>query len=176
MNYRSGMLQSWNKLCFTGGRLEANISLPGKPDVSGFWPGFWAMGNLARAGYAATSDGMWPYSYYDGCDVGITPNQSSQTDGLSWLPGMRLPACTCQGGDHPSPGRSRSAPEMDVIEASVGALDSSNNGVKVGTVSQSLQIAPYDDLRTPDLGRNNHTHHAPRDVVNLIYRIRYCLQ
>jgi beta-glucanase (GH16 family) len=24
LNYRSGMLQSWNKLCFTGGLLEGN--------------------------------------------------------------------------------------------------------------------------------------------------------
>ncbi len=27
------------------------------------------MGNLGRAGYGATLDGMWPYSY-DTCDVG----------------------------------------------------------------------------------------------------------
>jgi beta-glucanase (GH16 family) len=150
LNYRSGMLQGWNKLCFTGGRLEASISLPGRGDVSGFWPGFWAMGNLGRAGYAATTDGMWPYSYHDECDAGITPNQSS-TDGISFLPGMRLPACTCSGEDHPSPGRSRSAPEIDVIEASVGTLNS-QQGYSVGTVSQSLQLAPYDLWYMPNYG------------------------
>lgn len=149
LNYRSGMLQSWNKLCFTGGRLEASISLPGRGDTSGFWPGFWAMGNLGRAGYAATTDGMWPYSYHDECDVGITPNQSSP-DGISYLPGMRLPACTCDGADHPSPGKSRSAPEIDVIEASVGVFDGKNN---IGTVSQSLQLAPYDIWYMPDYGK-----------------------
>ncbi|KAK4892670.1 suppressor of kre null, partial [Elasticomyces elasticus] len=122
LNYRSGMLQSWNKLCFKGGYLEASISLPGRGDTIGFWPGFWAMGNLGRPGYAATTEGMWPYSYHDKCDAGITNNQSNP-DGLSSLPGMRLPACTCAGEDHPSPGKSRSVPEIDAIEASVGYLD-----------------------------------------------------
>jgi beta-glucanase (GH16 family) len=27
--YRSGMLQSWNKFCFTRGYIEVSISLPG---------------------------------------------------------------------------------------------------------------------------------------------------
>ncbi|KAL5003473.1 beta-glucan synthesis-associated protein-domain-containing protein [Aspergillus recurvatus] len=148
LNYRSGMLQSWNKLCFSGGRLEASISLPGDGEVSGFWPGFWAMGNLGRPGYAATTEGMWPYSYYDECDAGITPNQSSP-DGINWLPGMRLPACTCPGSDHPNPGRSRSAPEIDVIEASVSPLNG-EGGIMVGSVSQSLQMAPFDIWYMPD--------------------------
>ena len=52
-------------------------------------------------GYAATTDGLWPYSYDDVCDAGITPNQSSP-DGINYLPGMRLPACTCSGEDHPN--------------------------------------------------------------------------
>ncbi|THC89742.1 hypothetical protein EYZ11_010807 [Aspergillus tanneri] len=148
LKYRSGMVQSWNKLCFTGGRLEASISLPGSGDVSGFWPGFWAMGNLGRPGYAATTDGMWPYSYHDKCDAGITPNQSSP-DGINYLPGMRLPACTCDGQDHPSQGRSRSAPEIDVIEASVISLNGNGNAV-IGSVSQSLQMAPFDVWYMPD--------------------------
>jgi beta-glucanase (GH16 family) len=140
LNYRSGMLQSWNKLCFKGGHMEASISLPGRGDTVGFWPGFWAMGNLGRPGYAATTDGMWPYSYHDECDAGITPNQSS-TDGISYLPGMKLPACTCSGEDHPSPGNSRSAPEIDAVEASVANLDATN---MIGIVSQSFQSAPFD--------------------------------
>lgn len=148
LNYRSGMLQSWNKLCFKGGRLEASISLPGRGDTVGFWPGFWAMGNLGRPGYAATTDGMWPYSYDDVCDAGITANQSS-TDGISYLPGMRLPACTCPGEDHPSPGKSRSAPELDVLEASVTTLNP-KKGYMIGDVSQSLQIAPFDIWYMPD--------------------------
>lgn len=148
LNYRSGMLQSWNKLCFKGGYLEASISLPGRGDTSGFWPGFWAMGNLGRPGYAATTDGMWPYSYHDECDAGITPNQSDP-DGLSKLPGMRLPACTCVDEDHPSPGLSRSAPEIDAIEASVEFLQPPL-GAAVGSASQSFQVAPFDTFWQSD--------------------------
>ncbi|KAJ5325816.1 uncharacterized protein N7506_008918 [Penicillium brevicompactum] len=148
LEYRSGMVQSWNKLCFKGGRLEASMSLPGDGHIEGFWPGFWAMGNLARPGYAATTDGLWPYSYHDGCDAGITPNQSS-TDGLNWLPGMRLPGCACEGSDHPTPGKARSAPEIDVIEGSTAALYG-DSGPFVGSASQSLQTAPFDLWYMPD--------------------------
>lgn len=138
-------------MCFSGGRLEASISLPGQGDISGFWPGFWAMGNLGRAGHAATTDGMWPYSYHDECDVGITANQSSP-DGINFLPGMRLPACSCPGADHPSPGKSRGAPEIDVIEASVTVLDQFED--RIGVVSQSLQLAPYDIWYMPNYGED----------------------
>ncbi|MCJ1267455.1 hypothetical protein MMC22_007340 [Lobaria immixta] len=150
LNYRSGMVQSWNQLCFKGGLLEASISLPGRGDVSGFWPGFWAMGNLGRPGYASTTDGLWPYTYHDGaCDAGITANQS-QTDGLSFLPGMRLPPCTCAGEDHPSPGKSRSAPEIDVIEASSSTLGPPGSTNMNGVVSQSCQLAPFDIWYQPN--------------------------
>ena len=144
------MLQSWNKLCFKGGYLEASISLPGRGDTIGFWPGFWAMGNLGRPGYAATTDGTWPYSYHDVCDAGITANQSDP-DGVSSLPGMRLPACTCDGEDskHPSPGNSRYAAEIDALEASVGYLDPPI-GAAVGQASQSFQIAPFDIFYRPN--------------------------
>lgn len=146
LDYRSGMLQSWNKLCFKGGHLEASISLPGRGDTVGFWPGFWAMGNLGRPGFAATTDGMWPYSYSDTCDAGITANQSS-TDGINYLPGMKMPACTCNGEDHPNPGKSRSAPEIDVIEASNHPLPT---GEYIGVVSQSCQLAPFDIWYQPN--------------------------
>ncbi|KAH7351064.1 glycoside hydrolase family 16 protein [Rhexocercosporidium sp. MPI-PUGE-AT-0058] len=149
LNYRSGMVQSWNKLCFKGGRLEASISLPGRGDIQGFWPGFWAMGNLGRPGYPATTDGMWPYSYEDKCDAGITANQSSP-DGISLLPGMRLPACTCKNQDHPNPGISRSSPEIDAIEASSGFMGPGQYDGATGTASQSLQIAPFDIFYQPD--------------------------
>ncbi|KAF1991447.1 glycoside hydrolase family 16 protein [Aulographum hederae CBS 113979] len=148
LSYRSGMIQSWNQMCFKGGHMEASISLPGRGDTIGFWPGFWSMGNLGRPGYASTTDGMWPYSYDDVCDAGITPNQSDPT-GLNYLPGMRLPACTCYGEDHPSPGKSRSAPEIDALEASVGYLDPPA-GAAVGSVSQSCQVAPFDVMWRPD--------------------------
>jgi len=140
LDFRSAMLQSWNKLCIKGGIVEASISLPGSGDTPGFWASFWAMGNLGRPGYLASTEGMWPYTYHDECDAGITANQSS-TDGISYLPGMRLPGCTCSGEDHPTPGKARGAPEIDALEASVGK---SSTGNMVGAASQSSQVAPFD--------------------------------
>lgn len=148
LEYRSGMLQSWNKLCFKGGLIEASISLPGRGDISGFWGSFWTMGNLGRPGYLASTEGMWPYTYHDECDVGITANQSSP-DGISFLPGMKLPGCSCPGEDHPSPGKARSAPEIDCIEASVGVIDDVT-GKRAGVASQSAQVAPFDIWYQPD--------------------------
>lgn len=105
----------------------------------------WTMGNLGRAGFGATTDGLWPYSY-DACDTGTFPSQtdksgnpSSNAD-LSTQPGQRLSACTCPGSDHPGPAvtHGRGAVELDVLE---GQVDES---LKKGEVSQSLQIAPFD--------------------------------
>ncbi|BGP42176.1 hypothetical protein JCM10450v2_006266 [Rhodotorula kratochvilovae] len=156
LNFRSGMLQSWNKFCFTGGYIEVSISLPGTNDISGFWPGAWTLGNLARAGYGATTDGTWPYAY-NSCDLGTLANQTN-VDGtgpaaalktssgasLSYQPGQRVSACTCPADkdEHPGPNVKvgRGAPEIDIIEAQTYWT-----GKKlVGAVSQSAQFAPYD--------------------------------
>ncbi|KAF6757534.1 beta-glucan synthesis-associated protein [Ephemerocybe angulata] len=150
LNFMSGMLQSWNKLCFTTGYIEVAISLPLSPQQFGLWPGAWTLGNLGRAGYGATNDGMWPYTY-DTCDRGSFPFQMGkdgspgsdvlQPNGmnLSSLPGQRLSACTCPGSDHPGPRYNvgRGVPEVDIIEAEI------NRTTSVGRVSQSLQVAPF---------------------------------
>lgn len=135
LNYRSGMVQSWNKLCFKGGVLEVSTSLPGPPGVSGLWPGVWTLGNIARPGYKATTEGVWPYSY-NTCDVGITPNQSSP-NGVSLLPGQKLASCVCEGQDHPNHGTGRGAPEIDVLEATA------DRELSVGVVTQTLQVVRF---------------------------------
>ncbi|KAK4331397.1 Beta-glucan synthesis-associated protein KRE6 [Rhodotorula toruloides] len=157
LNFRSGMLQSWNKMCFTGGYVEVNLSLPGTPTAQGFWPGIWTFGNLGRAGYGASVDGLWPYTY-DSCDVGTLPNQTwpngtdpvaAKQDGdkdyggeLSYLVGQRLSACTCpaDADEHPGPSvtKGRGAPEIDILEGQIAP-----NG-KQGSASQSIQFAPFD--------------------------------
>ncbi|KAF8649109.1 hypothetical protein AX16_006007 [Volvariella volvacea WC 439] len=158
LNYRSGMVQTWNKFCFTTGYIEVSVVLPG-PDqnTAGYWPGAWTMGNLARPGYPATTDGMWPYTY-NTCDVGTFPNQTLR-DGsgpaaalysprsrsrynyeLSWLSGQRLSACSCPGSDHPGPtvDTGRGAPEIDIFEAE------KDKDYPIGhVVSQSAQFAPF---------------------------------
>ncbi|KAJ1309915.1 hypothetical protein OPQ81_006674 [Rhizoctonia solani] len=146
LNFRSGMLQTWNKFCFTTGYIEVAVSLPGNAQTPGYWPGAWTMGNLGRAGYGATTEGTWPYSY-DSCDLGTFPQQitkdntpeSSYRSGLSSLPGQKLSACTCPGSDHPGPSvsKGRGAPEIDIIEAQI------NTFLRHGEVSQSLQVAPF---------------------------------
>ncbi|KAF3991283.1 hypothetical protein FT663_02784 [Candidozyma haemuli var. vulneris] len=141
--YRSGMVQSWNKMCFTQGMIFISAQLPNYGNKGGLWPGLWTMGNLGRPGYRASTEGVWPYTY-DSCDAGITPNQSSP-DGISYLPGQRLNSCTCAGEDHPNPGTGRGAPEIDIIEA-----ETDTNDLKLGLASQSYQIAPMDIWYMPD--------------------------
>jgi len=156
LQYRSGMLQSWNKFCFTRGYIEVSLTLPGSDGSFGYWPGFWTMGNLGRPGYGASTDGTWPYTY-DSCDVGTFPNQTFMNGSgpaaalhsdaskskynfkLSYLPGQRVSACTCPGEDHPGPtnNRGRGAPEIDVLEVEHNKV---GNGE---VVSQSAQFAPF---------------------------------
>ncbi|EKM79874.1 hypothetical protein AGABI1DRAFT_119930 [Agaricus bisporus var. burnettii JB137-S8] len=158
LDFQGGLISSWNKFCFTGGLFEAAVQLPGINNVVGMWPAIWTMGNLGRAGYGATLEGMWPYTY-DTCDVGTAPNQTINglpiaatingdhlyNDALSYLPGQRLSRCTCDGDDHPGPKHpdgsyvGRSSPEIDMFEAQIGGIPLS------GEVSQSAQWAPFDE-------------------------------
>ncbi|WVQ81378.1 hypothetical protein IAT38_003502 [Cryptococcus sp. DSM 104549] len=157
LNFEGGMMSSWNRFCFTGGYIEVAVSLPGRSDVPGLWPAVWTMGNLGRAGYGGSLDGMWPYSY-DTCDVGTLPNQTlnglpkaalttgdpTYDDELSYLPGQRLSRCTCSNDEtHPGPQLSdgtwvgRAAPEIDIFEATI------DTSISTGEVSQSSQWAPF---------------------------------
>jgi beta-glucan synthesis-associated protein KRE6 len=58
-NYQSGMVQGWNKFCFTGGIVEISAKLPGNAYVGGLWPAMWLLGNLARATYVGSSNNIW---------------------------------------------------------------------------------------------------------------------
>ncbi|KAK7045601.1 hypothetical protein VNI00_007434 [Paramarasmius palmivorus] len=132
------------------------VILPGANNVLGLWPAIWTMGNLGRACYGASLEGMWPYTY-DACDVGTLANQTlngepkaATVDGdegkggfLSFLPGQRLSRCTCPGESHPGPMHpdgtyvGRSSPEIDVYEAQI------NENTFIAQVSQSGQWAPF---------------------------------
>ncbi|KAF9256974.1 beta-glucan synthesis-associated [Marasmius fiardii PR-910] len=161
LTYRSGMLQSWNKFCFTSGYIEVAVMLPGNAGFDGLWPGAWTMGNLGRPGYRATTDALWPYSY-DSCDIGTFPNQTVKGQPATLLPdgawpeygsrfsalnGQRLSSCTCPNSDHPGPWgtfdntgeryRGRGVPEIDILEVQ---KDSDGPG---NVASQSGQYAPF---------------------------------
>ena len=95
LNYKSGMIQSWNQLCFQWSYyIEVNVSLPGSSQVSGFWPGIWTLGNLARPGYGATTEGLWPYTY-DSCDRGTLRNQT--LPGEAFVPHPDYPEVAISG-------------------------------------------------------------------------------
>ncbi|KAJ3845471.1 beta-glucan synthesis-associated [Lentinula raphanica] len=158
LNFQGGLVATWNKFCFTGGYVETSLVIPGANNVLGLWPAVWTMGNLGRAGYGATLEGTWPYTY-DACDVGTVANQTvngqpeaATVNGdagkggvLSYLPGQKLSRCTCAGEDHPGPKHSdgtfvgRSAPEIDVLEAQI------DQNTFVPEVSQSAQWAPFNE-------------------------------
>ncbi|PSS37604.1 hypothetical protein PHLCEN_2v531 [Hermanssonia centrifuga] len=158
LNFQGGLMSTWNKFCFTGGLIETSVVLPGINNVVGLWPAVWMMGNLGRAGYGASLDGMWPYTY-DACDVGTASNQTlnglpiaatengdpTNNDVLSFLPGQRLSRCTCPGESHPGPMHSdgtyvgRAAPEIDIFEAQITGTP------LTGQVSQSGQWAPFNE-------------------------------
>ena len=137
--YVSGMVNSWNKWCYTGGYVEMKVKFPGDSKVPGFWPAFWVMGNLGRAGYMQSTEGFWPYSY-NYCGDGV--NMSNSIPG-SKVPSQRINACDPTSPyysniDHEKygmrPNIGRGAPEFDVFE---GAVKNGN-----AEISQTLQMAP----------------------------------
>ena len=108
MPFRSAMLQSWNKFCFTGGIVEFRAKLP---QGGGYWPALWTFGNLGRAVFQKSNTGLWPWSY-DQCDADLV---LPPTD-----PPQRISACDDQP---PSSGlipfQGRGATELDVLEGAV---------------------------------------------------------
>eukprot|EP00878_Enallax_costatus_P032528 GHUV01035753.1.p1 GENE.GHUV01035753.1~~GHUV01035753.1.p1 ORF type:complete len:387 (+),score=53.49 GHUV01035753.1:114-1163(+) len=142
MNKTSGMVQSWNKFCFTGGLVEFSIKLPGSADVSGLWGAAWLEGNLGRAGYLRSTAGRWPYSY-DTC---------AGSGELSWSGnvGQRINRCNNPIG--------RGAPEIDVLE--YGIFRRSKDAPPEPTCVHTLQIAPVAPNLTSWLTEDPTTHEA----------------
>ncbi|OQR90097.1 beta-glucan synthesis-associated protein [Achlya hypogyna] len=146
MFYRSGMLQSWNKFCMQGGRVEVAVQQPGvvtaasgNPDLAdpkgrvtaGFyyptWPGVWLMGNLGRALFTASTTRMWPWSY-NTCDAESEKNQA-------------ISACNKSPGNGLNPGQGRGAPEIDILEGG-GNMISSSIQVSPGMPSAFRLVPP----------------------------------
>ncbi|KAG0033808.1 hypothetical protein BGZ81_007277 [Podila clonocystis] len=112
--FTSGMLQSWNKMCIQGGLIEVAVSLPGNPALPGLKPRVFLLGNLARYGYRATMDGVYPYSYSKCDDTSADGTISSGGPGFNK---QRLNACSnIQGGV----GIGRGAPEISLLETHYG--------------------------------------------------------
>jgi len=143
-HFRSGMVQSWNKFCFTGGIVEAEVILPGKAPVGGLWPAFWLLGNLARHTYVGTSQHVWPWSNNAKCSANSAAAQ-------------RISPCHEAAHFGMNSHHGRGAPEMDIFEVQPGNIRA-NQGpflqMPVGQpfASASYQVAPGRALSRPGDG------------------------
>ncbi|RHZ20392.1 hypothetical protein DYB37_000834 [Aphanomyces astaci] len=143
--YVSGSVQTWNKFCFTGGFVIMRAILPGKWGIPGTWPAFWLMGNIGRATYLGSQDGMWPWSM-DTCAPWVNDymDQPQKVNACGNLTDEDDPTSLPERfGLHPRQGRG--ATEIDVFEVQIKKKDDP------AFISTSLQIAPglHDNMR-PD--------------------------
>ena len=91
--FASGSVQGWNKFCVQGGIVDVSFTLPGERGVPGVWPAIWMMGNLGRATFTLSTDGLWPWTY-SACQPEIerTAGQlisACESDQLVELAGLR---------------------------------------------------------------------------------------
>jgi beta-glucanase (GH16 family) len=130
-HFKSGMLQGWNKFCFTGGILEVDVVFPGRSDVGGLWPAVWMLGNLGRATYEASTNLMWPWSYNE-CNRALQHAQE-------------LSGCDVTQHWSLNPKQGRGATEIDIIEVMSGpstALPLVKNDLRRPYSSMTLQVEP----------------------------------
>lgn len=128
-HFKSGMLQSWNKFCFTGGILEVDVQFPGASDIGGLWPAVWMLGNLGRATFESSTNLMWPWSY-DVCNRDLQHAQE-------------ISACDITNHYSLNAHQGRGATEIDVIEVMPGpstSLPLVKNNVKRPYSSMTLQV------------------------------------
>jgi hypothetical protein len=132
-HFKSAMLQSWNKFCFTGGIIEAEVELPGKHNIGGLWPAFWLLGNLARHTYVGSSEHIWPWS----SEVCTEKSFDSQ----------HISACSEVAHYGLKKGVGRGSPEVDIFEVQPGEVKANHGPYLLSSVGQpflsaSFQVAP----------------------------------
>lgn len=141
-NFTSGMVQTWNKFCFTGGIVEMDVIFPGDPRIGGLWPAIWMLGNLGRATYEASTNNIWPWSY-NVCDRQMQESQA-------------ISACNVQNhfGMHPFQGRG--ATEIDIVEVMSGEsrkpFKNTHPRISFPYGDMTLQSAPGVDTNRPQNG------------------------
>jgi len=135
--FTSAMLQSWNKVCFTGGYFEVRLKLPGNMQQGGVWGAAWVAGNLGRPGQMKSSEGFWPYSYSQ-CDAGAKAQRG--LDAGTELDGQKINACDSKPGLGFNPGQGRGMPEIDLIESFVPTFG--NDKWTRAHFTTSLQMGP----------------------------------
>lgn len=128
-HFKSGMIQSWDKFCFTGGIVEVDVILPGEPDIGGLWPAIWLLGNLGRATYEVSTNNLWPWSY-DDCD-----REKQQSQAIS--------GCNSVNHFGLNPKQGRGATEIDILElmaGETGVLPSTYPPISLPYVDMTLQV------------------------------------
>ena len=75
------------------------------------------MGNLARATFEASSEGIWPFSF----DTCVHPDNATDCEG-SQCRAQRISACDATPGHGLNPLQGRGSPEIDIIEAMPGSV------------------------------------------------------
>ncbi|KAG5178471.1 beta-1,6-glucan active enzyme, family GH16 [Tribonema minus] len=139
-NFKSGLITTWNKFCFTGGIIEMRAILPGEHNIGGLWPAFWLLGNLGRATYEASTNLVWPWSY----------NRCNRKLQL----GQEISACNGvkHFGMHAHQGRGST--EIDIIEVMAGkpGYPEIIEWDKIGLpyMSATLQVAPGIEDHRPE--------------------------
>jgi len=128
-HFRSGMLQSWNKFCFTGGIIEAEVQLPGYAEIGGLWPALWLLGNLARHTYVGSSTHVWPFTAHE-CNALTKYSQ-------------KLTGCNARAHYDLAPGFGRGAPEIDVFEMQPGPIRANEGQYLQSFVGQPFMSASY---------------------------------
>ncbi len=128
-HFKSGMVQGWNKFCFTGGILEVDVQFPGSSEIGGLWPAVWLLGNLGRATFEESTNKVWPWSYPK-CDPDLHRAQE-------------ISGCDVTTHYSMQPGQGRGATEIDIIEVMPGpssALPVVQHGLHRPYSSMTLQV------------------------------------
>ena len=128
-NFKSGMLQTWNKFCFTGGIIEAEIQIPGKAEIGGLWPAFWLLGNMARHTYVGSTNHIWPWS----SNVCTPLSKDAQ----------RINGCMKAQHYGLHKGVGRGAPEIDIFEVQSGKTKANTDIFLESSVGQPFLSASY---------------------------------
>ena len=167
--YASGSVQGWNKFCLQGGIVDVSYTLPGNPGVPGVWPGIWMMGNLGRATFTLSTEGLWPWTYNE-CEREIERTA-----------GQLISACTHRAEESElstlsglNGAQGRGVPEIDILEtrpcsdlARMGGTLAA--GPAAGTCGLStLQVAP----RLPDYLRPEPMHY-PDEATSWYRDLRF---
>ncbi|KAJ7042400.1 beta-glucan synthesis-associated protein [Mycena alexandri] len=167
LDYQGGLISSWNKFCFTGGLIVTAVTLPGPLQLynfltslqgptmyMGFGLPFGPMGNLGRAGFGASLEGIRTHTIHATSgrlrirqSTGLPEAATINGDkGVGGVPSFLVSACQgapVTGSPHPGPVHAdgtyvgRSAPEIDIFEAQI------SDGA--GQVSQSAQWGPFNN-------------------------------